>query len=282
MRRPVLAIGSAAVLALLTVLAPPSATAGPSAWASVTTASIRPGVPVSTETGGCTSNFVFTERRTTSTGTRTDVLLGLAAHCFSLGDASQTDCTTPSRGIGSRAVVQGARYPATLVYSSWRTAQTTGERNVDACLTNDFALVRLDPRDHGRVNPSLLYFGGPHGVRGSATGVGDLVHTYGSSSLRLGVTQLSPKRGTATGTTNSGWNHRVYTATPGVPGDSGSAVLDESGRALGILVTLEAAPFPASNGVTDLAKALSYARGKTGRDYRLANGTQPFRDPLVP
>lgn len=47
--------------------------------------------------------------------------------------------------------------------------------------------------------------------------------------------------------------------TPGVPGDSGSGVLDADGRALGVLSTVELSPRPASNGISVLSSALSYA-----------------------
>lgn len=275
----------AGLIALAATAAPVQAGSGPR-WAPASSASIRPGVSVVADTGAqCTSNFVFTETRRLSSGAvRTDVLLGVAAHCFSLGDSTQTDgCTTPSRPHGAKARVDGARYPATLAYSSWRVAQkVVGERNRDVCAANDFALLLLDPRDHGRVNPSVQYFGGPHGVRSTAVGPGERVYSYGNSSLRLGVEQTSPKRGASLGTFDAGWTTQVYTATPGIPGDSGSGVLDSAGRAAGVLVTVAAAPFPASNGVTDLRRALAYANAKTGRSYRLASGTARFGDPVTP
>lgn len=271
-------------LLALAAAAPVQAGSGPG-WAPASSASIRPGVSVVADTGAqCTSNFVFTETRQLPSGAvRTDVLLGVAAHCFSLGDATQTNgCTTPSRPHGAKARVDGARYPATLAYSSWRVAQAVGERNRDVCAANDVALLLLDPRDHGRVNPSVQYFGGPHGVRSAAVGPGERVYSYGNSSLRLGVEQTSPKRGTSLGTADGGWTTQVYTATPGIPGDSGSGVLDSVGRAAGVLVTVAAAPFPASNGVTDLRRALAYANARTGHSYQLASGTVPFGDRITP
>ncbi|HWH30930.1 MAG TPA: trypsin-like peptidase domain-containing protein [Mycobacteriales bacterium] len=282
MRKLVLALVCA--LAVAGTAVPSSAAAGSPTWAPVDSASVRPGVPVQTSSGGCTTNFVFYERFVDASGrVRFDVLMGLAAHCFSLGGSTQTNaCTTPSRPLGSHARVEGAAYPAILVYSSWITAQQAGERNANVCATNDFALVRLDPRDHRRVNPSVLAWGGPHGIRTGATAAGEKVYSYGSSSLRLGLTPTSPKRGVAVGTSHGGWNHQVYTATPGIPGDSGSAVLDQRGRALGVLVTLQAAPLAASNGITDLGHALAYANGKTGHRWQLADGTRGFDTPPLP
>ena len=47
------------------------------------------------------------------------------------------------------------------------------------------------------------------------------------------------------GTGNGGWNHDVFTVTPGIPGDSGSGYMDADGNALGVVSTVEVAPFPA-------------------------------------
>jgi hypothetical protein len=110
------------------------------------------------------------------------------------------------------------------------------------------------------------------------TARGEIFYSYGNSGLRLGQTRTSPKRGISTGTTSGGWSHGTYTVTPGIPGDSGSAFVDSTGNALGVLVTLSVT---GQNNVTDLSHALAYARAKTGKDLRLALGLTPFRDPLV-
>jgi hypothetical protein len=74
----------------------------------------------------------------------------------------------------------------------------------------------------------------------------------------------------------------VYTLTPGVPGDSGSAFLDAQGRAIGVLSTLALTPLPGSNGVGDLPRELAYAQRTSGiSGLRLAAGTEPFRGPLL-
>ena len=64
--------------------------------------------------------------------------------------------------------VNGASRPGTLVYSSWLTMQAQGETDADACAYNDLALVRLDPADVAKVNPSVPGFGGPTGVGGAS------------------------------------------------------------------------------------------------------------------
>jgi hypothetical protein len=112
-------------------------------------------------------------------------------------------------------------------------------------------------------------------ARGSRSG--EPVYSYGRSSLWLGVGTLSPRQGVSLGARGDGWTHKVYTTPPGIPGDSGSAFLDATGRALGVLSTIEFAPYAASNNVTDLRAALRYMRAHTGLDHvRLARGTETF------
>jgi S1-C subfamily serine protease len=152
-----------------------------------------------------------------------------------------------------------------------------GENDEDTCAYNDFALVRIDPTDHDAVNPSLPYWGGPEGTRTTPTEFGEDVYTYGNSGLRGGVSVLSPKSGTSLGTDPSGWTHTIYTATPGIPGDSGSAVLDANGAGLGILVTVAIAPVAGSNGVSDLDMVLDYANANGGLgSLSVVDGSEGF------
>jgi hypothetical protein len=238
-------------------------------------APIRPGVQTFTDGAQCTANFVFTNGA--------DVFLGQAAHCSGQGAATATDgCDLAADPLPIGTPVEiagfdGNTYAGTLAYSSWNTMIGNGEADPDTCAYNDFALVRIDPADHGNVNPSLPYWGGPNGIRTTATTSGEAVYTYGNSGLRGGVSTLSPKSGVSLGTGSGGWNHTVYTATPGVPGDSGSAVLDSQGRGLGVLVTVAIAPFAGSNGVSDLNRVLGYAQANGGvGGVQLVQGTEPF------
>jgi len=96
------------------------------------------------------------------------------------------------------------------------------------------------------------------------------------------VTKLSPKQGVVAQSTGNGWSRTVYTLTPGIPGDSGSGFFDGSGKAIGVLSTLQLAPVPASNGVADLSKALAYMRAHSSfGGVGLVNGTEPFKPDLV-
>jgi hypothetical protein len=261
----------AAALAVTVGLTAPGAA---SAWAPAATATVHPGVQTYTEGAQCTSNFVFEDG--------SGVYLGQAAHCSGTGGQTETDgCTSGSLPLGTSVEVKGASRPGTLVYNSWLTMQARGETDPDACAYNDLALVRLDPVDVGRVNPSVPGFGGPTRV-GASGGLGATVYSYGNSSLRGGVTKLSPKQGILIQNEGNGWSHVVATLTPGIPGDSGSGFMNGSGEAIGVLSTLQLAPLPATNGVGDLDKELAYLRASSSfTGVRLVPGTEPFTPNLA-
>jgi hypothetical protein len=256
----------ALVAAIAAIQPVPAASAAP-VWAPAATAAIHPGVQTVTAGAQCTANFVFTDA--------SNVYIGQAAHCSGTGASTETDgCTSASLPIGT-AVDVGGVATGTLVYNSWITMQALGETNADTCAYNDLALIKLTPADAAKVNPSIPFFGGPTGV-GGATAFADRVFSYGNSSLRGGIATLSPKRGISLGSDVSGWSHTVYTVTPGIPGDSGSAFLNVSGQAIGVLSTVALAPLTGSNGVGDLAHELAYLNSHTAFSVTLANGTEPF------
>ena len=254
------------------------------AWAPADTATITPGVQMFTDGAQCTGNFVFTD----GAG---NVYVGYAAHCAGTGEATDTNgCDAGSLPLGTRVEFErGSGFvtagesvgQGTLAYSSWLTMQQRGETDDNACEYNDFALVKVDADDVAKVNPSVPFWGGPVGLNTTGTAAGDDVYSYGNSILRGGVEALSPKQGTSLGTTGDGWSHPVYTATPGIPGDSGSAFLDPEGNALGTLSTVQIAPLAGSNGVGDLAHELGYAQQYGGLSgVTLVPGTEAF-SPLL-
>jgi hypothetical protein len=285
MRRTAL-LGS--LLALVAAVAPlggsgSTATAA-SRWAPVGDATIHPGVQMYTEGAQCTANFVFTD----AAGR---VYVGYAAHCAGTGEATETDgCDAGSHPLGTRVrfasdgslLTSGTTLGrGRLVYSSWLSMQRLGTKDADVCAYNDLALVRVGKAHIGKVNPTVPFWGGPVGLNKGGTAAGDEVYTFGSSSLRAGVTELSPKVGRSLGDDAGGWTHPVYTVSPGVPGDSGSGFLDAQGRALGTLSTLTLLPLTGSNGVGDLRHELSFAQQHAGIDgLRLVKGTQPFSSTL--
>jgi hypothetical protein len=273
--RPVLAVLAAVAVAGGLLTASGAGAAGP-AFPPASKAAIRPGAVMVTAGAQCTANFFFLDRDG-------NVLIGYAAHCASAGgDATQTDgCRTPSLPLGTPVTIRGASRPGTLVYSSWLAMQQAGERDRNACAFNDFALVRLHPDDVGRSNPTVPLFGGPMELDRDGTRSGEQVVSYGSSSLRLGLTSLSPKRGLSLGSTADRWTHTVYTATPGIPGDSGSGFLDVRGHAIGTLSTIALAPLTASNGVSDLQREMAYARVHGAPGLTLVPGTVAFKGTLA-
>ena len=282
--RKILATAASVVLtgAVATTTGPASA-ADTVAWAPAATATITPGVQTNTAgSGQCTANFVLTD----AAGS---VYLGQAAHCSGLGEATDTNgCDAGALPLGTRVtfnrqgsiLTPGTQVGAgTLAYSSWNTMQTLGETDANTCAYNDFALVRVDAADVAEVNPSVPFWGGPVGINTAGTAVGDRVYSFGNSGLRGGIEQLSPKTGISLGqdAADGGWTHPLYTVTPGIPGDSGSAFLDADGAAVGTLSTLGLAPLPASNNIGDFSRELAYAQQHAGiAGLQLAEGTEPF------
>jgi hypothetical protein len=248
----------------------PTAAAAPT-WAPAATAPIHPGVQTFTEGAQCTANFVFFDGSNT-------VYIGQAAHCSGTGGATETNgCDSGSLPVGTQVEVDGASQPGVMVYNSWLAMQAAGETNPDACAFNDFALIRLNAADFNKVNPSIPFWGGPNGIDTNGTAAGENVYSYGNSGLRGGVSQLSPKQGVGLGDAGNGWSHNVFTATPGIPGDSGSAFLNSTGAALGVLSTVQLAPLAGSNGVGDVNLELNYMRSHSSfSGVQLALGTQPF------
>lgn len=274
---------AAAAVVLVGALAAPSALAAPAAappgspvvtgWAPAGRAAVHPGVVTATAGGGtCTANFVFTA------GER--VFLGQAAHCAGTGEATETDgCSSATAPLGTEVTVHGSdgrERTGTLAYSSWVAMRTAGEDDPDTCAYNDFALVELSSSDAGEVNPGVPFFGGPTGLHEGPLGPGSPVLGYGNSTTRLGVEALRPKAGSVVSSASGGFGHEVYTVSPGIPGDSGSGYLTGDGEAVGVLSTLNLAPLPVSNGMTDLAKAVRYARSHGFAGLELEPGTEPF------
>ena len=280
----VLAVVASALLGAAAVTAAP-AQAAPQ-WAPAATAKIHPGTMMYTAGAQCTANFVYTDASN-------NVYVGYAAHCAGLGEATDTDgCLAESLPLGtpvtfneggslvSEGTVVGQ---GTLVYSSWLKMHELGTTDANTCAYNDLALVKVSAGDTGKVNPSIPFWGGPTGIDTDGTAAGDRVYTYGNSSLRFGVSQLSPHTGISIGdaAADGGWSHPLYTVTPGVPGDSGSAFVSADGKAIGVLSTLGLAPLPLSNNIGDLGKELAFAQAHSGiAGLTLVNGTEPF-DPVL-
>jgi hypothetical protein len=279
--RALLALAASAIVAGACVAAAPATSAAPT-WAPAATAAIHPGTMMYTAGAQCTANFVYTD----GAG---NVYLGYAAHCAGKGSSTDTNgCNVDSVPLGTKVdfsndgnvLSEGTIVGhGTLAYSSWITEHQLGTTDANTCAYNDLALVKVDPADVSKVNPSVPFWGGPTGIDTDGTKAGDRVWTYGNSSLRAGLSPLSPHTGVSLGdqAADGGWSHPLYTVSPGIPGDSGSGFMTAGGKAIGVLSTLGLAPLPASNNIGDLAKELAFAQAHSGiSGLQLVNGTEPF------
>ena len=260
-----------ALAVALTLAVAPAA----SAWAPASSAAIHPGVQVFTNGAQCTANFVYTDGSNT--------YLGQAAHCSGTGGNTETNgCSAGSLPEGTPVEIDGSdgnTYSGVMVYNSWIRMQASHEADSETCAYNDLALIRLNAADVAKVNPSVPGWGGPTGT-GSEGGTGSDTYSYGNSELRGGVTFLSPKQGKVVSRSPGGWSTDVYTATPGIPGDSGSGFLNATGQAAGVLSTVAIAPLAGSNGVGDLPRELQWAAAH-GVSVSVVNGDVPFQTNLT-
>jgi hypothetical protein len=266
------ALGAALLAATLLPAHPAGAATGPlPPWAPVDKAKVHPGQVLDTMGSDCTANFVFADAAN-------HVYLGQAAHCSSQGSEMNFDgCKEKTLPLGTPVTVVESQIIGELAYNSWRTMQARKETNKSACLDNDLALIRLPDAVRGQVNPTLPFFGGPTGVNTAAVAQGARFYAYGNTPLRGGIGMLSPKTGTVLLTVDDNWSYLAYFLTPGIPGDSGSAVVDAQGHAVGVLSSLITTPTPGANGVSDMQRMLAYARDMSGiKGLRLVDGTEPF------
>lgn len=285
-RHTLVATASAVLLAVAGLSASTGAADAAPTWAPASSALIHPGTMMYTDGAQCTANFVYTD----SSG---HVYVGYAAHCAGTGESTDTNgCTTDSVPLGTKVDFTNDGNPAsegtivghgTLAYSSWITEHQLGTTDANTCAYDDLALVEVDPADVSKVNPSVPFWGGPTGIDTNGTAAGDQVWTYGNSSLRAGLSPLSPHTGISLGddAADGGWSHPLYTVSPGIPGDSGSGFMTAGGKASGVLSTLGLAPLPGSNNIGDLAKELAFAQAHSGiSGLALVNGTEKF-DPVL-
>ena len=208
--------------------------AGPAGFSRCTT--VRPGQPVTSPHGGCTLNFVFAG----SDGHR---YIGTAGHCILGGDADGVVFASP----GPEAKVFGQRI------GEFAYATLNGSR--------DFALIRVDPAV--AVDPEMAHFGGPTAVYTDHSGTPVVLHHYGVMSAA--GTFLPARSAVARVTTDTRY---VQSYGAAVWGDSGSAVIDSKGRAVGVLVHL-------GGGITRIDHQLPFAAAALGTTLTLQ--TAPFR-----
>lgn len=243
----------------------------PVSFGDPTNNQIRPGVGVVASGSFCTSNFIYAD----SSG---NFYIGAAAHCFSPDANSGIDsCDTNNLPLGTPVQIENAQHNGSLVYSSWQAMQANNEQPGSApCVHNDFALVKIDPRDHANVHPAVIAFEGPTGLLRGGANVGEDAYSYGQSPAHFGVPALEEKVGSIQDITGGGWGYSVSFDNPALSGDSGSAVLHETGQALGVLTVVSVGVglgvTPVSNGVMNLEWGLDYANDyMSGSTIRLVS-----------
>lgn len=178
---------------------------------------VRPGAIISSDGATCTMNFLFTD------GIRHYV--GTAGHCvldtpqFTLGSGRSEDVEQSwPAGTGPVALDAEGNRIGRFVYGLMQDPL-------------DFSLVQLDRGVP--FNPRMCHFGGPTGINDDAVTSGTQLRYYGNG---VGVGTLVPARpAVSQGTSN---DDRVSAAGIVLPGDSGAGVIDERGRAVGLVSTL--------------------------------------------
>jgi hypothetical protein len=218
---------------------------------------VRPGALVQTEGGSCTLNFMFTDPDG-------DRFMGTAGHCIlATSPVGQQDNgeVTFAAGEGPEATDGEGNRIGEFVYAIQSDPK-------------DFALIELD--DDVEASPQVCGFGGPTGINDSQSGLEPTVLSNYGNPLGLG-TGVTQKSFLALGMPDP---DHVFATGLVLPGDSGGPVLDEAGRAVGVVVTtglnlgddslltgdgLDAGLV----GITRLAPQLERAEDVLGTDFEL-------------
>lgn len=175
---------------------------------------VRPGGIVVSETGQCTLNFLFQG----SDGAR---YIGTAGHCILDADpiGGQAPETTWAPGSGPEASDGDGNRIGEFAYAILEDPK-------------DFALIRLDAGV--AANPQMCHFGGPTGINTDTPGLYEptVLQQYGNG---VGIGIVLPARSMlALGMPDP---DHVYAQGLVLPGDSGSGVISDDGRAIGVAVT---------------------------------------------
>jgi hypothetical protein len=176
---------------------------------------VRPGGDVRSEVGQCTLNFLFETPNH-------ERYIGTAGHCI-LGEGGGL----AGDGVGEKMWPKG-QGPVAKDAEGKRFGEFTYAVLKDP---KDFALIRLDPGVES--SPEMCNFGGPNGINDDISGDPTVLHYFGNG---IGIgTALPARSAVAMGLPHA---DHVYAAGLALPGDSGSAVISDDGRAVGVLVTV--------------------------------------------
>jgi hypothetical protein len=174
---------------------------------------VRPGAIVQSDAGQCTFNFLFQA----SDGRR---YIGTAGHCI-LGES-------PVGGDGGEESWAPGTGPEARDASDQRIGEFAYAILEDP---KDFALIRVDAGV--ATSPQMCHFGGPTGVNADMPSSLVTLQHYGNG---VGVGSVLPAR-TAFAFGMPDPDH-VFAEGAVVPGDSGSGIVSDDGRAVGVVVTV--------------------------------------------
>lgn len=171
---------------------------------------IQPGALLGDQNAGfCTMGFVFRDAHTRR------LLVSTAAHC--------------TEEEGERLHAEDEEETFRMQDEAFGTVVFRGDED-DASM--DFALIEIDEGREGDVSASVRHWTGPDGVaRPDETATGDEVMYYGYGFAFDFTPELRPRRGILT----SHNEEEFQSNSAGMFGDSGAAVLHESGEALGLI-----------------------------------------------
>ena len=175
---------------------------------------VRPGAIVTSFVGQCTLNFLFQG----SDGNR---YIGTAGHCALEAPAVGGQAGEHSWAPGNGPVASdgdGNRI------GEWAYAILQDPK--------DFSLIRID--SGVQSDPQMCHFGGPTGINSDTPGLDSptVLEIFGNG---IGVGTVLPARSmVALGMPDP---DHVYAQGVVVPGDSGSGVISDDGRAIGVAVT---------------------------------------------
>jgi hypothetical protein len=175
---------------------------------------VRPGAVVQTDVGLCTLNFLFE-------APDKERFIGTAGHCI-LDEGGPT-----GNNAGEKSWPKG-QGPVAKDSSGHRIGEFAYAILQDP---KDFSLIRLDPGVE--ASPEMCQFGGPTGVNDDVAG-GTKVLQYWGNGIGIG-SALPARSAVADGFPSA---DHVYAEGLALPGDSGSGVITDDGRALGVLVTV--------------------------------------------
>lgn len=211
---------------------------------------IRPGAQLYTgvvngasgdEAGGlCTMNFLFR-------GSDGRDYIGTAGHCTSVGYFPGEEKSW-SAGNGPPAWDADGREFGEFAYGIMNMYEEDPDLPQDA----DFGLIRI--KRGIRTDPQMCHFGGPTGINRELTAAPTAVtlHHYGAGIASGRVAEadiwlLPARTAIATGMPNP---RKVFFDGYAMPGDSGSPIISDDGRAIGVFTD---APYPLGYPVPDEA-----------------------------